>query len=176
MSFKTVLHVLGSRAWSTIGLVSLMCFRPSLHAFPGEAEGNAVLTSLSVSFGERMIWKRIRFPLVYSGSGTDKQFVLPKTSKRRIRSDSRGDEIFQDTSWWMQVNLKPARCVKDLRTPHGVTLTVLLFNSLPPLPLFVCFYSEIWGLPAQQGGGLCQQRPQLQHQAWWDSVCRAGGG
>lgn len=71
---------------------------------------------------------------MYSGSGCDKQFVLPKTSKRGIQSDSSGDEIFQDTSWWMQVNLKPARCVKDLWTPHGVNLTVPLSNSVPSLP------------------------------------------
>ncbi len=45
---RPCLLVLGSKAWSTVGPVSLMCFRPSLHAFPGEAEGNAVLTSLSV--------------------------------------------------------------------------------------------------------------------------------
>lgn len=74
---------------------------------------------------------------MYSGSKTDKQFVLPKMSKQGIRSDSRRDEIFQDTSWWMRVNLKPARCVKDLRTPHGVNLTVPLSNSVPSLPLFL---------------------------------------
>lgn len=39
---------LAAKHWSTIGPVSLMCFRPSLHAFPGEAGGNAVLTLLSV--------------------------------------------------------------------------------------------------------------------------------
>lgn len=66
---------------------------------------------------------------MYSGSGIDKQFVLPKTSKRRIKSDSTRNEIFQDTPWWMQVNVKPARCVKDLRTPHAVNPTVLLSNA-----------------------------------------------
>lgn len=84
-----------------------------------------------------MIWKRIRFPPVYSRTGADKQFVLPKTSNLGIKSDSRGDEIFQDTSWWMQVNLKPAWCVNDLRTHHGVNPNVMLSNSLSPL-LFLC--------------------------------------
>lgn len=112
---------------------------------------------------------------MYSGSKADKQFVLPKTSKQGVGSDSGGNEIFQDTSWWMLVNLKTARCVKDLWTPHGLNLSVLS-NSAHSPSLCHSLRSEVWGLPAQQRGGLCQQRPKLQRTGWWLSVRRAGSG
>lgn len=50
----------------------------------------------------------------------------------------------------------------------------LILFPLSPLSVRLC--SEVWGLPAQQRGGLCQQWPQLQREAWWDSVHGAGGG
>lgn len=52
----------------------------------------------------------------------------------------RGDDVSQDRRW-VQVHLKPARCVKDLQTPYGVNLSVTLGNSLPPLPLL--FFSAV---------------------------------
>lgn len=71
---------------------------------------------------------------MYSGPGADKQFVFPKASKSRIKSDSGGDEMIQDTSWWMQVNLNTAWGVRDLRTPQGINPSVFLSNSVSPLP------------------------------------------
>lgn len=42
--------------------------------------------------------------------------------------------------------------------------------------LAVFLRSEVWGLPTQQRGGLCQQRPQLQREARRECVHGAGGG
>lgn len=139
MRFLTAYFFLGQ--WSRTLLISsvlfqvthLNVFRLPLQAFLKDLK--EILFWLQCR--QRIIWKRMAFLSMFSGSGRDKQFVLPKTSKWGIRSDSRRDEIFPDMSWWMRFHLKPARCVGDLPTPYGVNLPVPLSHSTPPFHLSV---------------------------------------